>query len=86
MDENMETLRREIKYRSRRSILEMDRLIGDFVAAKLDELPETILLPLRDMLFEMDQNLLASWRGDTPVPDEYALVFQAMREFHQQKC
>ena len=76
-------LKREIKYRSRRSLLEMDKLIGSFVDAELDNLAEDMLLELRDMLEEMDQHLIASWREEIPVPAEYTRVFNILRQFHQ---
>ncbi|MFZ2620746.1 MAG: succinate dehydrogenase assembly factor 2 [Alphaproteobacteria bacterium] len=75
-------LKREILYRGRRSMAEMDKLIQPFLAAKLNSLTEAQMLSLRDMLHEMDQNLLASWRGEKPVPAEYAEVFAVLRQFH----
>ncbi|MDD9912477.1 MAG: succinate dehydrogenase assembly factor 2 [Alphaproteobacteria bacterium] len=80
---DLHLLKREIKYRSRRSLKEMDDLIGGFVEARLDSLDAAMLTELRDMLEEMDQDLLASWRGEIDIPTEYQRIFDALRAFRQ---
>lgn len=82
--EDIHRLKREVRYRSRRSMKEMDDLIQPFVAACVEELSPAQLLQLKDMLNEMDQNLLASWRGEIAVPDVYRDIFRQIRNFHAQ--
>jgi succinate dehydrogenase flavin-adding protein (antitoxin of CptAB toxin-antitoxin module) len=75
-------LKREIRYRARRSIKEMDDLIQPFIDARVETLSPMLLLQLRDMLHEMDQNLLASWRGEVAVPAVYEDIFGQIKDFH----
>lgn len=63
----MENLKKEICFRgSRRGIKELDVIFGTFIDSYLNELSETEMQELRDLLLESDLDLFEWFGKDNP--------------------
>lgn len=74
---DIDLLRKEIRFRARRGLKEMDLLFAHFLARYLDTLTSEALIELRDLLLCFDQDLLA-WliEGQLPANRRSALTAQ----------
>lgn len=70
---DIETLKKEIRFRARRGMKETDLLLAQFLGSHLDALPPEELIPLRDLLLNVyDQDLMAWFFDGVTPPRAYA--------------
>lgn len=76
-----ELLKKEIAFRgSRRGIKELDIILGTFIAKNLDNLSETELGTLKNILLESDLDLLSWFTEEVEHPYKNDALFQRIKK------
>ena len=60
---------------------EVDLLLGPF--ADQTDIPDAVFHNFEQLLDEMDQDIYGWFTGAAPVPNQYSLVVNAIRNFHK---
>ena len=74
--------RKRAKIRAwRRGMKEVDLLLGPF--ADQPDIPDPLFDDFEKMLEEVDRDIYEWFTGKSPVPNQYSLVVNAIRNFHK---
>ncbi|MEM5500877.1 MULTISPECIES: succinate dehydrogenase assembly factor 2 [Ahrensia] len=82
---SLDARRKRARFRSwHRGMKEMDMILGGYADAHINDISESDLTILEDLMDSLDRDLFKWFTGEGPVPDEFNTpVFHKICAFHK---